>query len=352
MTKSTAVDCAVTVGGKGLKGEDVHDILVESDLDQVDHAVVTLANHSTKHSEAVKEGDNIEIKLGFVGGGAQCSVFKGEVTGIEPIYDSRAPQRVLIRALNQLHRLTRGKRSITYMKVTDKDIVEKLCQRYGLSASFGDTPPTTQYDHVYQDNLTDFEFLKMRAARIGYEVRVEDKTLNFRKRVDADSGIKLEFGLSGESALERFLPRLSTAHQVSEVHVFGWDPEKKAQILGVAKAQSSKLGDKTGAEVTKVTHGRILEVQAESPVSSQEDADNLAKSILNERLMNFITGDAVCRGAPNLKPGLVIELKAGDKRFDGKYYVTAVRHRYVHAGTTGGFRTEFKFRRDAKTEAT
>lgn len=346
---ATLVDGTVKIGGKELNGEDVHDILVEADLDQPDHAVVTLANQTTKYSETVKEGDDLEVKLGFVDGEKQAPVFKGEVIGIEPIYDSRAPQRVLIRALNQLHRLTRGKKSVAYMKVTDKDIVDKVCQAYGLSADYGSAPPSTKYEHVYQNNLTDLEFIRMRAARIGYEVFAEDKKLYFRKRVEADSGIKLEFGVSGDSSLERFLPRLSTAYQVSEVRVFGWDPEKKKEIIGIAKPQSSKLGDKTGSDVAKTKHGSVLDVQAESPVSSKEEADNLAKSILNERLMNFITGEAVCRGTPKLKPGIVVSLVAGDKRFDGKYYVTAVRHRYVHAGTSGGYRTEFKFRRDAKS---
>jgi phage protein D len=346
---STSIDCTVKLGQKEITGDEVHDVLVEADLDQPDHAVVMLSNLSTKYSEEVSEGDDIEIKLGFVDGQKQGTVFKGEVTGIEPIYDSRAPARVLIRGLNQLHRLTRGKKSVAHKQVTDKDIVEKLCQAYGLTAKFGDAPPSTKYEHVYQHNLTDLEFVRMRAARVGCEVFVQDKELHFRKRDDADSGIQLVFGAPGDSALERFMPRLSTAHQVSEVRVFGWDPEKKQEIVGIAKPQSSKLGDKHGAAVASATHKDVLHVQSESPVSSKEEADNIAKSILNDRLMHFITGDGVCRGNADLKPGLIVTVTVNDKRFDGKYYVTAIRHRYVHAGPSGGYRTEFKVRRDAKS---
>ena len=98
-------------------------------------------------------------------------------------------------------------------------------------------------------------------------------------------------------------------------------------------------------------HKNVLQIQVESPVASKEEADNIAKSILNERLMHFITGDGVCRGNPDLKPGLIITIAVQDKRFDGKYHVTAVRHRYVHTGPGGGYRTEFKFRRDAKSDS-
>lgn len=348
---STSIDCSIKLGTDTITGDEVHDVVVESDLDQPDHAVVTLSNLSTKYSEKVTEGDDLEVKLGFVSGKDQATVFKGEVVAIEPIWATNSAARVHIRALNQLHRLMRGKKSVSFVNVTDKEIVDKLCQNYGLKADYNGAPPSTKYSHVYQHNLTDLEFLRMRAARIGYEVAVDDKNLYFRKRVDSDSGIKLVFGVPGDSALERFMPRLSTAQQVSEVKVFGWDPEKKKEIVGSAKPQSSKLGDTSGSKVADKKHKDVLQVQSDRPVSSKEEADNIAKSILNDRMMNFITGDGVCRGNPDLKPGLIVSIAVQDKRFDGKYHVTAVRHRYVHAGPAGGYRTEFKFRRDAKGDS-
>lgn len=344
------LDAVVTINGGDVLPDDVHDLSVELDLDQPDMASVTISNQSTKWSEAINVGDPIEIKLGFVGGAATASVFKGEVTGIEPIYDTRSPSRVTLRALNALHVLTRGKKSVTYQNVSDKDIVSKICSNAGLSPDFGSTPPTTQYDHVYQDNLTDLEFIRMRAARIGYQISLLDKKLSFVKRSDSDSGLTLALGAGGDdntTTLERFLPRLTTAHQVSEVVVYGWDHEKKQTIVGSAKPASSKLGDKTGADTTNSTHSGVTHVQSDAPVRSKEEADNLAKSILQERMMSYITGDGVSRGNPKLKPGIVVTINAQDKRFNGKYFLTAVRHRYTHAGATGGYRTEFKFRRDA-----
>jgi len=346
---STQIDCSVKVGGKDLLGDEVHDVLVECDLDQPDHAIVTLSNISTKYSETVNEGDDLEVKLGFVDGKEQATVYNPEVVGVEPIYDARAPARVHIRGYNQLHRMMRGKKSVTYTNMSDKDIVDKLCQNYGLSADYGSSPPSIKYDHVYQHNLTDLEFVRSRAARLGFEVAVEDKKLFFRKRDDSDSGIKLVFGVPGPSALERFMPRLSTANQVSEVNVRGWDPVKKQEIIGKATPEASKLGDKHGSGVASEKHKDVLWVSFDSPVSSKEEADNMAKSLLNDRMMDFIVGDGVCRGNPEIKPGIIVSIAVQDKRFDGKYHIVSVRHRYVHAGPGGGYRTEFKFRRDAKS---
>jgi phage protein D len=348
---STQIDCKITLGGADIKPEEVHDILVEADLDQPDHAILTLSNASTHYSEQINEGDDLEIDLGFMGEGAKKpgAVFKGEIVGLEPVFDVRGPARVHVRGLNQLHRLMRGKKSMTFQKVTDKDIVGKLCQSYGLTAEYSSPPPSTKYEHVYQANLTDLEFIRMRAARIGFEVFVEDKKLYFRKRIESDSGIVLGFGVSGDGTLERFTPRLSTVQQVSEVKVYGWDPDKKQQIIGNAKPQSSKLGDKSGATVASSKHSGVLQVTHDSPVASQEEADNIAKSILNDRMMSFITGDAVCHGNADLKPGIVVTIDVPDKRFKGKYHIVSTRHRYVHAGPGGGYRTELKVRRDAES---
>jgi phage protein D len=346
----TNVNIKIKVAGQELAPTDVHDLSVEADLDQPDMAAVVVANKSSKYSEKINLGDDVVIEGGFAtGNNEEGTIFKGEVTGLEPMYDTKKPQRLVVRALNKLHLLSRGKKSVAYTKVTDKDIVDKICQQYSLTGQYGDAPPTVQYDHVYQHNQTDLEFVRLRAARIGFEVFVQDTKLYFRKRSEKDSGITLELGVESENLLEKFHPRLSTANQVSEVRVRAWDPDQKKEIIGTAKASGSKLGQKTGTDVAEsAKHQNVLAVDVDVPVFSKEQADGIAKSILQDRLMNFITGDAATKGNPNIKPGIVLTLKTNaDKRFDGKYYVTGVRHQYVHEGADNGFRTFFKFKRDA-----
>jgi len=63
----------------------------------------------------------------------------------------------------------------------------------------------------------------------------------------------------------------------------------------------------------------------------------------------------VARGNPKIKPGKVVELKCYDARFNGKYYVTGVKHRFnredgskiAGGAALSGYRTEFTFKRDA-----
>jgi phage protein D len=78
-----------------------------------------------------------------------------------------------VRGFDRLHRLMRGRKSRTFVKQKDSDIVSKIVQDAGLTADATDSRVT--YEHVYQHNQTDWEFLRVRAQRIGYEILAVDK---------------------------------------------------------------------------------------------------------------------------------------------------------------------------------
>jgi phage protein D len=235
--------------------------------------------------------------------------------------------------------------------MSDSDIVGKIAGENSLS------PKTTsdvniKYDHVYQHNQTDLEFVLKRAARIDYEVFVDDRDLNFRKRdVSQDSGITVIIGdPSAEYALQRFAPRLSSAGLVQEVNVRSWNPDRKEEIIGKATAPQTKLGSKDGPGAANSPFGKKFYYDADVPLKSVEEANALAKSKLEELSLNYITGDALCLGHPNLKAGKVITIKCKDDRFDGKYYITGASHRYQHksgGSAPGGYTTMLKVRRNA-----
>ncbi|HKA91672.1 MAG TPA: hypothetical protein VKE22_28610, partial [Haliangiales bacterium] len=201
-----------------------------------------------------------------------------------------------------------------------------------------------KFDHVYQHNQTDLEFVLVRAARINYEVLCDNTKLTFRKRdPSVDSGIELEW----KQELEQFSARLSTGAQVSEVNVRAWDPDKHTEIVGKATAPGTSLGSED-AWAAAQKFGKAMWYDVDIPVTSVEAANAIAKAKLEELRMGFITGEGVARGNPNLKAGITIKIKTGDARFDGKYYVTGVSHTYSHSskGSKGGFKTSIEVARN------
>ena len=363
---STAVNFEVSIGGTKVEGTDVMLIVVDDDLDQPKMCLVTLKNPTNKFNEKFKPGDAVEIKLGGgtrrsaegTGSGDLGSVFKGEVVGVEASYRQGGQPKLSVRAFDKLHRLTRGKKSKTYQKQTDQDIASSIAGQAGLSAQCGSTPKI-KHEHVYQHNQDNLSFLRTRAARLGYSIWVDDTKMYFdAPKLDQDSGLEFVLEQQPKSGgcsdkLKSFDARLNNAQVVKKVTVRGWDPEKKQEVVGEAQAAGSKLGSKNAASSLS-DFGEIETYAVDRPVASVEEAKAIAKSILDEASLGYLTAQAEVMGNNKLKAGIVIKIKVNfdktDDRFNGKYLVRGCTHRYSadNKGSEGGYACFLRLARDAE----
>jgi len=284
-------------------------------------------------------GDSVEVKMGY--DDQLTSMFKGEITGLEPSFNSDRLPSLVVRGYDRRHRLARGRRTRSFLKKKDSDIAAQIAREAGLTPNATDSGVT--HDYVLQADRTDFEFLLERASRINYEVVVEDKTLNFHPVANGASEVMT---LKADEDLSEFNPRLSSAGQVSDVAVRGWDPLNKKEIVGKSQAgdEVSTMGGKqAGAALSKKAFGAATGLLSRTPVAAQAEADQIAVARLNSASLELITGEAVCGGRTDLRPGKVVRVDGVGKRFGGQYYVTAAAHVY----TSDGYSTRFSFRRNA-----
>src|SRR5947209_527074 len=284
-------------------------------------------------------GGLVEVKLGY--DDQLTSLFKGEITGLEPSFNSDRLPTLVVRGYDRRHRLARGRRTRSFLKKKDSDIAAQIAREAGLTANATDSGVT--HDYVLQADRTDFEFLLERASRINYEVVVEDKTLNFHPVANGASEVMT---LKADEDLSEFNPRLSSAGQVSDVAVRGWDPLNKKEIVGKSQAgdEVSTMGGKqAGAALSKKAFGAATGLLSRTPVAAQAEADQIAVARLNSASLELITGEAVCGGRTDLRPGKVVRVDGVGKRFGGQYYVTAAAHVY----TSDAYSTRFSFRRNA-----
>jgi phage protein D len=297
-----------------------------------------------EHSAKINDGDPMTITCKGI------KLFDGEVTGLEPVYDHNLPSRITIRALNKMHRLTRGRKSRTFEQQTDQQIVQTLAGEAGLSAEC-DSDPTIVYDHVYQHNQTNLEVIRQRAARINFEIRVVGSTLYFKKRGQDDGAASLEWGGGKPGSIERFRPRISGANQVGKVICRGWNPITKKEIIGTATS-----GPEYGGTLGAGLMGNVVSYQTDRPIFTKDEADAAAKGMLREHQMRYITGEALTLGNPSLKARMRVTIDVNDPKFNGDYYVFTARHRYIHSvgGADGvahreaGYRTMLRVHKDAE----
>jgi uncharacterized protein len=339
----------VLVDGQALPDEAHLDILEVGVADHVEGAdMFTLrfnnwdsGKQELKWSERdlLREGVEIEVRIGYVD--ALASAVVGEVTALEPEFHAGEAPSLTVRGYDRLHRFRRGKKTRTFTNVKDSEVAEQIARDLQLKAEVDDSQVV--HDYLLQNNRTDVDFLRERARRIRFELRVEDKTLFFRKAAnDRGKVVTLEYGFS----LQCFYPRLNTLRQVSEVAVQGWSPKTREALSGTARAgdETTTMGGATlGARLAERAFFAAAEAVVDRPVASAGEASQMAKARFNDLAMEFVTGEGKATGDPGIRAGSVVELAGLGKRFSGLYYVCSSDHRVGAAGYT----TDFTVARDA-----
>ena len=280
----------------------------------------------------IKEGKVVEV---FGGVQTDISIGCGEIASIEGAFQQGETQTI-VRGYDKSFRLQRGIKHRSFLQMTDSDIVRKIAGEAGLSVMTDTT--TVQHPYVLQYNETDFAFLQRRAARLGYEVAVDQQKLIFRKPPENGSEVA---SLTHGDTLTWFRPQRSIGEQINEVTVRGWDPKTKQAIVGQATSATNlnTVGDgKTGGAAAKPVFGDTKRIVVDSPVDNKGEADALAMALLNDLNAEFVRAEGETFAQPKIRVGKPVKIEKVGQRFGGTYYVTAVTHRF---GKEFGHKVEF-----------
>ncbi|MEB3288685.1 MAG: VgrG-related protein [Leptolyngbya sp.] len=307
-----------------------------------------------KHRDLFAIGKTME--LGFVSSTTEDAEFddaeedillKGEITAIETQFTRDAQAPIIVRGYDASHRLHRGRQSRSFQNKTDTDIVRQIAGEVGLPTGtldstggpygYGDIGGSNGY--IFQENQTNMEFLRSRAARHGFELFVQDGRLNFRKP-KKNGSLSLEW----LKELHSFRVQVSSAEMVDGVEVRGWDYSNKKVIVGTSNRSSAVLtstNQGTGTNTTKFQGkpSRPTLVVVDQVMSQMAEAATLAGAIYGEVGGEFVQADARSEGNPQIRPGKVVKLTNMDK-YSGDYYVTETRHLFYERIYT----TEFSVR--------
>ena len=296
------------------------------------------------------------IKIGFGSSTTKAQEFhndkqgyllEGEITAMETHFTSESQAPVIVRGYDFSHRLHRGRYNRSFQNMKDSDIVKKIAGEVGISTgTIDDTSGPHGYGdingaggYVFQNNQTNMQFLRERAARNGFELFVQDGKLNFRKPKVGES---LE--LQWLTNLHSFRVRVTSAEQVSGVEVRGWDYSRKQPIVQTKNAEKvlTETQNGKGSQTSTSFKGQPPTPKmmvVDQPVFTNDEAETMAQALCDELGGEFVHADARAEGNPEIRPGKVVELK-GMGKYSGKYYVTETRHLFHERVYT----TEFSIR--------
>lgn len=293
----------------------------------------------------MKIGSKLVVAATSRGSTTPAPLITAEVTALEVEFDTTGTFTV-VRGFDPAHRLFRGRRTETYTQVTASDVAKKVAQRVGLTLGTVDAT-TTVFDHLSQGGVSDWEFLDGLAREIGHEVGVKDGKFEFRApnpATDAPAPKSEQAEpllLRQGNDLIRFRAVVTSAEQVKEVQVRGWDVASKKALIGTApaKTRSAQLSG-SGVAPTDLakTFGDPVYVATDVPFRGQSEVDAAAKALSEQIAGASAEFEGAARGNPKIQAGTAIAIDNLGAPFDGKYVVTSSRHSYDQ---TTGYTTHF-----------
>jgi phage protein D/phage baseplate assembly protein gpV len=331
--------CLVEIDGNPL-AEDIAPLLVSAYVDDSQQLPDTFVlrfrdpNRMVLSKSAAKVGSLIKISVQVAGAPQPEPLISGEATALEAEYDTGGTFTV-IRGYDQTHRFFRGRRTASYQQMTASDIATKIAQRAGLQVGEV-TATTTVFDHYSQAGQTDWEVLSALARANNLEIAVRESKFSFSAPAIASAAppaggtantdpLVLQLGKD----LLRFRSILTSAGQVGNVEVRGWDVATKNALTATEQAVTKRIELPTVTpQALAKTFGDPTYVATDVPYRTQAEVDEAAKALADEVASAFAEFEGTARGNPKLRAGAAVSIDGLGEPFDGKYTITTSRHRF------------------------
>jgi phage protein D len=282
-----------------------------------------------------KPGDKVTILMGL---DKPEAMINGEITSLELIVAEHS--LVEVRGYDLLHRLRMGTRNKVFTKKKDSDIASEIARDHGLSPQVDDTK--TIYPYVFQNNISNYEFLLKRAAYLDYELYADDKKMYFVKSRAPKAPELPDFTYKKD--YEELNLELRALTKGSEVTVRGWDVKEKKEIETSAKKgdETTKMGGKeSGYDITASGIEKSPVAFWVENLIDLSEGKVAATAAYNNLLREFISGEGKCYGNALVRAGKSVKLLGIDERFSGIYYIVST----IHNIDKSGYMTTFRVKR-------
>jgi Rhs element Vgr protein len=265
-------------------------------------------------------GNKIKIKLGFDGN--ESLAFQGIIIKHAVKVRENGNTELQIECRDEAVKMTIGRHNYYYENLKDSELFDELIGRYGGLTS---EPEATVLTHkeIVQHNVSDWDFMLLRAEANGMLVFVNDSTIKIAKPdTSAESVVQITYG----SSVLEFEAEMDAREQWKNVKATSWDYTNQ-QLFDASTSEATSFSQNGNIEGSKLAEAIDLEnyeMYHSGNLLEQELQDWVDGLMLRSRLAK-IRGRAKVTSFSGIKPGDMVKLAGVGERFNGKAYVTAVR---------------------------
>jgi Rhs element Vgr protein len=336
----TVVTATILSGGTQVSSAyHVLSIVVNKEVNRIPSALIIMADgdvasqtFTISNAPDFEPGKEIEIKLGYQG--SVDTVFKGIVVK-HSIKTRKTNSVLMIECKDKAAKMTAVCKSKYYSDTKDSDVMEELIDHYGLDKAVDATAVT--HKQLVQYNTADWDFMLCRADVNGFLVIADDGKISVAKpNFSSASALTVEYGATVYELDAEIDARL----QYKAVKGTTWNYTDQ-ELQADAEAEEPTLpeaGNLDGATLAAVLNEDAFTLYHSGKLEEPEMQQWINAMMMKHRLAK-IRGSVTTDGTSDVKPGKVIEIKGIGERFEGKLFVTAVRHEF----SNGDWRSSMQF---------
>jgi len=319
----------IFIEGTQISGEfNILSIYVSRELNRIPSAEIRLqdgeaskATFKASNTGHFIPGKKIEIQLGYRS--QNEPVFKGIIIK-HSIKIRKNGAQLIIECRDEAVKMTAAANSRYYSDKKDSDIMEDIIGRYGLQKDIA--PTQVQLKEIVQYEASDWDFLLCRAEANGLIVRVEDgKIIVARPAVAEKSVLSVKYGAS----LLELDAEIDARWQSKGITAQSWNASDQELLAAEAKEPAINSHGNLGADSLAAVLGGDAHILRHVGKLSQPELQAWADGRLLKERMAKVRGRAKFQGFAGVMPDKLIELSGVGERFEGKLYVSGVRHSFA-----------------------
>ncbi len=321
--------CTFTILSEGIevsKTYHVLSIIVNKEINRIPSAtIIILDGEPSKESfdisnkEDFEPGKKLEIKVGYRS--EEETIFKGIVIK-HGIKVRKTASVLMIECKDEAVKMTIASKSKYYKDVKDSEVIEELIDLHGIEKDVETT--LISHKEIVQYNTTDWDMMLCRIDANGLLCIADDGKLSIAKPdFSSEPVLTVQYGATVHDLDAEIDARL----QFKSVKASAWNSSDQEMLTDVeaedpgvpdtGNITSDKLADISGEESFQLQHSGKL---------SEQELQQWANAKMLKHKLAKIRGRVTTDGTAAVKPGKMFELKGVGERFEGKLFVTGVRH--------------------------
>lgn len=269
----------------------------------------------------LKIGSDVEIE--YSDDKDKSTIFTGIIVNKSFFLDSDIEESyVVLKCYHKFFNMTLTTKCSYFIDKTDKEIVEEILSKYGYSSNVG--LMILKREFLYQNNISDWDFINNIARHYGYVVDIDkDKLIIDKPKHDkssqkitlGDNVININLTLDGESQIEGFEGKYWDIKKQSCSNVESSNNNSENSFGNV---NSSDLLKNSGKQKCNIINDSFNETEYKIYLDCFVELNRYSK----------IQGNITILGNKDIKQNTTIEISNFSDVFNGSAYINKVQHIY------------------------